>query len=149
MAENSTALVVAALVLTSLAPNALAAASAQAGASAAHSTSNGFSFDRPSEKGLYRVRVTPAEVPIPLNRLQDWRLVVEHNGEPVEGATVTVGGGMPLHFHGFPTKPVVGTNSGGGYVIRGIKFSMRGWWQVKLVIDGPAGSDRVTYNVRL
>ena len=34
----------------------------------------------------------------------------------------------------------------GGYLIEGMKFSMTGWWEIKLAIDGPAGADRVTFN---
>jgi len=25
-------------------------------------------------------------------------------------------------------------------------FSMTGWWEIKLAIDGPEGADRVTFN---
>ena len=35
---------------------------------------------------------------------------------------------------------------GGGYLIEGMKFSMTGWWEIKLAIDGPDGADRVTFN---
>ena len=27
-----------------------------------------------------------------------------------------------------------------------MKFSMTGWWELKLAIDGPQGADRVTFN---
>jgi hypothetical protein len=67
----------------------------------------------------------------------------------VEGAVVAVGGGMPKHHHGYPTRPRVEPAPGGGYVIRGMKFSMRGWWELKLDIQSPAGPDRVTFNVVL
>jgi hypothetical protein len=30
--------------------------------------------------------------------------------------------------------------------MEGMKFSMTGWWEIKLAIQGPAGDDRVTFN---
>jgi hypothetical protein len=34
----------------------------------------------------------------------------------------------------------------GTYVIEGMKFSMTGWWEIKLAIDSPEGIDQVTFN---
>jgi hypothetical protein len=34
----------------------------------------------------------------------------------------------------------------GSYLIEGLKFSMTGWWEIKLAIDGPGGADKVTFN---
>jgi hypothetical protein len=28
-----------------------------------------------------------------------------------------------------------------------MKFSMTGWWEVKLAVDAPQGPDKVTFNV--
>ena len=62
-------------------------------------------------------------------------------------ARIEVDGGMPQHGHGLPTRPQVTRElPGGGYLIEGMKFSMSGWWEVKLAIEGPAGADRVTFN---
>ena len=68
-------------------------------------------------------------------------------GTPVTHARIQIDGGMPQHGHGLPTKPQV-TRAGadGSYVIEGMKFSMTGWWEIQLAIDGPAGGDRVTFN---
>jgi hypothetical protein len=107
------------------------------------------SLDRQSARGVYRVRVASLEQPMSLRQLHDWSLVIEHDGKPVEDAVVLVGGGMPQHHHGYPTKPTVEAAPGGGYVIRGMKFSMRGWWELKLKIQSPAGADQVTFNVVL
>jgi hypothetical protein len=108
------------------------------------------SLDRQSARGVYRVRVASLEQPMALRRLHDWSLSIEQDGKPVEGAIVSVGGGMPKHHHGYPTRPVVeAAPGGGGYVIRGMKFSMRGWWELKLAIQSPAGPDQVTFNVVL
>jgi hypothetical protein len=34
----------------------------------------------------------------------------------------------------------------GTYQLDGMKFSMTGWWEVKLDIQGPQGPDKVTFN---
>ncbi len=71
-------------------------------------------------------------------------------GAAVDGATITVDGGMPEHGHGLPTRPRVTTNLGSGvYVIEGVRFNMGGWWEFKLAIAGQAGTDTVTFNLAL
>jgi cytochrome c peroxidase len=68
-------------------------------------------------------------------------------GVPVRGARIGVQGGMPQHGHGFPTQPRVTREiEDGTYLLEGMKFSMTGWWEVRLDIAGPAGNDRVTFN---
>ena len=105
---------------------------------------------RPSESRLYTATLQPAQA-FRLRQLQTVPvLIVDAQGRPVEGARVTVDGGMPEHSHGLPTQPVVRRALGGGvYEIEGLRFSMRGWWQVMLAIDAPAGADRVTFNLSL
>ena len=47
---------------------------------------------------------------------------------------------MPQHGHGLPTRPQVTRElADGTYLIEGMKFSMTGWWEIKLAIDSPAG----------
>jgi hypothetical protein len=105
---------------------------------------------RASTNHLYKATLQPA---------QGWRLrqlqtvpvlIVDAEGRPVEGATITVDGGMPQHSHGLPTQPKVSRYLGSGvYEIEGLRFSMGGWWELKLAIEAPAGSDRVTFNLSL
>ena len=57
---------------------------------------------------------TPAGDPV-INRMHSWILHVEDDaGIAVEGATIEVEGGMPLHDHGLPTKPRITEDLGGG-----------------------------------
>jgi hypothetical protein len=35
------------------------------------------------------------------------------------------------------------------YEIEGVRFSMGGWWELKLAIESPAGVDSVTFNLSL
>lgn len=57
---------------------------------------------------------------------------------------------MPEHGHGLPTAPAVTQRLGdGSYLIEGMKFNMRGWWEINLCIKAPPGSDCVTFNLVL
>lgn len=94
------------------------------------------------------VATISVDAPLRTGKLQTVRLAVRDTaGAPVRGARIAVDGGMPQHGHGLPTRPQV-TQEGpdGTYLIEGMKFSMTGWWEIKLAIDGPAGADRVTFN---
>jgi hypothetical protein len=78
--------------------------------------------------------------------LHAWQVKVKLTspaGAPVTHAHIQVDGGMPQHGHGLPTWPQVTRElPDGGYLIEGMKFSMSGWWEIKLAIDG---ADRVTF----
>jgi len=85
----------------------------------------------------------------PLNRMVQWKVHVDDAlGTPVDGAKIEVGGGMPEHGHGLPTKPRITEELGGGdYLLEGLKFTMPGWWQVTLKIHAADGDDNVTFNL--
>ncbi|TIX45261.1 MAG: auxin-binding protein, partial [Mesorhizobium sp.] len=80
-----------------------------------------------------------------------WLLTLKTvKGDPVEGAAIAVSGGMPQHNHGLPTSPQATDYLGEGrYRIDGLKFTMSGWWQLRLAISAAAGSDTVVFNVVL
>jgi hypothetical protein len=106
------------------------------------------SLSKPSAAGMYRVSLEPP-VPAPgVNQMHSWRVrVATPTGEPVHGARITVGGGMPQHGHGFPTRPRVTREIDNGvYLLEGMKFSMTGWWDIKLDIDAAPGPDKVVFN---
>ena len=103
---------------------------------------------RPSVDGKYVVTLQPPARPAAINQLHAWTVKLSTPaGMPVTSARIQVDGGMPQHGHGLPTKPQVTRELPDGvYLIEGMKFSMTGWWEIKLAIDGPAGADRVTFN---
>ncbi len=105
---------------------------------------------RPTMNGLYSVAVVSA-APLVKGRLQTVRLeIADQQGAPVSGAAITVDGGMPQHGHGLPTKPRARAASDAGqYVVDGVKFNMGGWWELKFAVSTAAGSDSVTFNIRL
>ncbi len=103
---------------------------------------------RPSIENKYVVTLQPPAKPAAINQLHAWQVNVSTPaGTPVSHARIQVDGGMPQHGHGLPTRPqVMRELPDGCYLIEGMKFSMTGWWEIKLAIDGPAGADRVTFN---
>ena len=58
---------------------------------------------------------------------------------------------MPEHGHGLPTSPrAEAAEAPGAYFIKGMKFSMTGWWVLKLNVVAPDGRrDQITFNVVL
>jgi hypothetical protein len=105
---------------------------------------------RASANQTYKATLQPRQ-PLRLRQLQTVPvLIVDGSGRPIEGAQVSIDGGMPEHLHGLPTRPRISRSLGGGmYEIEGLRFSMGGWWELKLAIDSPAGMDSVTFNLAL
>lgn len=105
---------------------------------------------RASANRVYTATLEPRE-PIRLRQLQTLPVrVLDAQGNPIDDASISIQGGMPEHRHGLPTQPRVTRSLGGGvYEIEGLRLSMGGWWELKLVIDSPAGIDSVTFNLGL
>jgi hypothetical protein len=106
------------------------------------------SLKRPTEQGRYVVALqAPATVPA-INQIHSWTInVATSTGAPVRQARIAVDGGMPQHGHGLPTRPRVTRELGdGNYLLEGMKFSMTGWWEIKLAIDAAEGADKITFN---
>ena len=89
--------------------------------------------------------------PLRPRRMQTVRVAItDAAGTPVDQATIQIDGGMPQHGHGLPTRPRVTRALGSGlYEIEGVRFNMGGWWEFKLAIHTPSGSDTVTFNLAL
>jgi hypothetical protein len=87
-------------------------------------------------------------MPAAINQMHSWQVrLASPAGAPIAHAHITVDGGMPQHGHGLPTRPRVTQELADGiYLIEGMKFSMTGWWELKLAIDGAEGADKVTFN---
>lgn len=103
---------------------------------------------RPSAAGQFTATLRTDE-PLRPRRLHAVRVAIEDAaGRPVEGATIGIGGGMPEHGHGLPTRPRVTRALGDGlYEIQGLRFNMGGWWELTLSIRTTAGTDVVTFNL--
>ena len=101
--------------------------------------------------GLFVASFEPERGVIRQGELQSWLLTVKTvAGGPVEGAAITISGGMPQHRHGLPTSPqATGYLGDGRYRIDGVKFTMSGLWQLHFAISAAAGSDTVVFDVLL
>ncbi len=103
---------------------------------------------RPTEQGRFVVALQPPAVAPAINQIHTWTVrVATPNGAPVRNARIAVDGGMPQHGHGLPTRPRVTRElENGTYLLEGMKFSMTGWWEIKLAIEAAEGADKVTFN---
>jgi len=101
-----------------------------------------------STQGRYLVQLDPPPATPALNQLHSWRIrLTAPNGDPVRQARIAVDGGMPQHGHGLPTRPQVSREiADGTYLMEGMKFSMGGWWEIKLAIQAAEGADTVVFN---
>ena len=109
------------------------------------------STEKLTENGAFKVSFKSELDPIAIGSMHSWVLNVETaDGQPVEGATIFVDGGMPEHGHGLPTAPEVTQDMGNGdYLVEGLKFQMGGWWEVKFNISADGVEDNVTFNLVL
>jgi hypothetical protein len=107
------------------------------------------SLSRATQEGKYVVTLQPPAVAPAINQFHSWKIkVASPAGAPAGDVRFTVDGGMPQHGHGLPTRPLVKTQlADGTYLLEGMKFSMTGWWEIKLGLLTPAGADKVTFNV--
>ena len=101
--------------------------------------------------GQYIVTYTTPDGPPEINRMHSWILYVESDaGEPVEGADIEVDGSMPAHDQSLPTRPQVTEELGDGYYrLDGVRFHMRGYWEIVIQISSDAGQDTVTVGLTL
>ena len=107
-----------------------------------------FSPTQTSDEKRFIVSIHPHTEPAPINRIHSWRITLTTlAGEPITKAAFYVGGGMPDHGHGLPTRPVVTEEpTPGTYFLEGMKFSMHGRWEIKFAIQSGEVSDIVTFN---
>lgn len=100
-----------------------------------------------SEGGSYKVSYQSSITPVEINRIHEWVLHVETgDGAVVEGAEITIEGGMRVHDHGLPTRPRVTAYLGdGNYRVQGVRFHMAGEWQIVVTIriDGHVDSAEI------
>lgn len=102
-----------------------------------------------SRQGKFVVRMEPPATGPAVNQMHAWQVRLSApGGAPVSQAIIAFEGGMPQHGHGFPTKPrVTHELSPGVYALEGMKFSMTGWWDMRLAIRAGDTTDTVVFNV--
>lgn len=106
------------------------------------------SLRQASAQGRYLVQLEPPAAAPAINQMHSWQIKLSApDGTPVRNARIAVDGGMPQHGHGLPTRPQVTRKlAEGSYLMEGMKFSMTGWWEIKLAIQAAEGADTVVFN---
>jgi hypothetical protein len=104
-----------------------------------------------SDAGHFTVSFQSELQPLVINKIHNWVLHVEDSdGNAVADAIITVNGGMPEHNHGLPTVPqVTATLEDGDYQVEGVRFHMRGYWEIRIAIDIGTERDSVTIPLSL
>lgn len=117
-------------------------------ARAAPPTDLDLSLTRPTVERKFVVALEPPATPAAINQIHSWQIkLTTPAGLPITHAQIAVDGGMPQHGHGLPTRPQVTRElADGTYLLEGMKFSMTGWWEIKLAIQSTEGADKVTFN---
>lgn len=107
------------------------------------------SLQHPTAEGKFIVSMVPPAAGAAIRQMHAWQVRVEMpDGRPVQHAAIGFDGGMPQHGHGFPTAPrVTGELAPGIYALEGVKFSMSGWWDMRLAIRAGDLSDTAVFNV--
>ena len=106
-------------------------------------------LQHPSSQGKFMVRMEPPATGPAVNQMHAWQVqLATPEGQPVSRAAISFDGGMPQHGHGFPTKPRITREVAPGiYALEGMKFSMTGWWDMRLAIQAGDVTDRAVFNV--
>jgi YtkA-like len=101
-----------------------------------------------SAQGRYVVQMEPPAAAPAINQIHSWQIKLSSpDGAPVRNARIAVDGSMPQHGHGLPTRPQVTREvADGTYTMEGMKFSMTGWWEIKLAIQAAEGADTAVFN---
>lgn len=102
-----------------------------------------------SQHGRFVVALEPPATGPALHQMHAWQVRLSApDGSPVSQADVSFAGGMPQHGHGFPTQPRVTRELRPGvYALEGMKFSMTGWWDMRLDIRAGGVTDTAVFNV--
>ncbi len=106
---------------------------------------------KPTAGGRYIASLESQKTPVPVGAMHTWVVTVTTPaGDPLDDIQISIGGGMPQHGHGLPSRPRITKHLGQGkHLIEGMKFNMPGWWILTLSIDGAGGADSATFNLAL
>ena len=120
---------------------------------AASTSSTTTAFSRrssvPSHNGVYRASLISQSDERRGRDAGAWTVEVRTaSGTPVEHATLAVESWMPDHERSAAAAArVTGSLGDGRYRVEGLRLDARGWWNVRLTVAAPAGTDSLAFNV--
>jgi len=102
-----------------------------------------------TENSNFRVIIAPESADFSRNILHAWIVTVQDAAnQPIDGATITIKGGMPMHDHGLASLPTPGQGLGDGkYRIDGLRFHMAGLWKLDVTIDTGSLTDTAHFTI--
>ncbi len=111
--------------------------------------STGFSLTQDSQNQHYNVSLV-CDKPFSVGNFQPCHLDIYQaisgtieKKSLLKNAKILLAGGMPAHHHGLPTAPVVNwSDKKNNYVIDGLKFSMPGDWELRLLIENTSPDNK-------
>lgn len=92
-----------------------------------------------SQNGAYQILIEDDFGAIEIGKFHELEIhLYGSDGRPLEAAKIAIDGGMLAHGHGLPTRPNILEIGSGRYLVRGLKLSMRGAWQLffDVTVDG-------------
>jgi hypothetical protein len=101
-------------------------------------------LERMFDPGAYKAVLTSADPAPPAKGDNTWTVrILDADGMPVDGLTITPSAIMPDHGHPPSVKPVATPAGDGAYSITPLYLFMAGYWEVTLQFQ-PAGSAKQT-----
>ena len=99
----------------------------------------------------YLLTGDPSIKPLAINQIHSWTVkLTTHDNNLVEKAHLNIAGGMPLHDHGLATQPrMVAETRPGHYQIDGLKFHMRGYWEITITVEKDGINETLTVGLNL
>ena len=106
-------------------------------------------LSRTSDSGAFTAVLVDSDPGPPIKGTNDWTVrILDANGAPVDGLTITGLPRMPDHVHPTSVLPVVTPKGNGTYDVSPVYLFMPGYWVVTLTMQPATGpADTVTFPI--
>jgi hypothetical protein len=93
----------------------------------------------------------PVQKPVEVGAMGPWLVTLrDRAGQAARGCSLVLNAWMPAHGHGLPTEPRMTREfEQGVYQIDGMRFSMPGAWELRLLITGCGETDTAIFQLEL
>lgn len=95
-----------------------------------------YRWTQSSDDGRVNIAIFPKGGSLIFNDFHTWVVeLTDDQGRPITDAQIAIDGGMKGHGHGLPSRPLVGGQLGGQYLIEGMLFNMSGDWTLAFKVS--------------